>query len=65
MKTSRRIALIAAREVRRLAAMAAERAVRAESFHKQSSFRPLTDSETKAILGGRLWTALSDARHRT
>ena len=64
MKISRRIAAIAAREVKRLAAIAAERAVRAEGFHKQPSFRPLTDTETEAILGGRLWTALSGARRR-
>ena len=64
MKVNRRIAVVAAREVKRLAAIAAERAVRAESFHKQPSFRRLTDSETEAILGGRLWTALSGARRR-
>jgi hypothetical protein len=57
MKTSRRIAAIAAREVKRLAAVAAERTARAESFHKQPSFRLLTEAETEVILGADSGTA--------
>ena len=64
MKTSRRIAAIAAREVKRLAAVAAERTARAESFHKQPSFRPLTEVEAEALLGVELLAALSGASRR-
>jgi hypothetical protein len=63
MKVSRRIAVIAAREVRRFVAMAAERATLPESVRKQRpSFRPLSDAETEAFLGIDLLAALSGAR---
>ena len=57
-------------EARRFLARAAKRAGR-QAFSSTyndcynaslpRSFRPLTDSETEAILGVRLWTALSGA----
>ena len=63
MKLSRRIAAITIREARRFAAVAAARAGRtAEPIRKQPSFRPLTDSETEALLGGELLAALSGVR---
>jgi hypothetical protein len=70
MKTSRRIAVIAAREIKRLVAQIAMRAAQAESTatcqvhltRSPPSFRPLTDSEAGALLGGELLAALSGAR---
>jgi hypothetical protein len=62
MKTSRRIAVIAAREVTRLAAIAAERAAQAESIRAAPSFRPLTAAETEALLGGELLASLNGMR---
>jgi hypothetical protein len=62
MKISHRIAAIAAREVKRLAAIAAERTARAGSFRKPPSFRPLTEAESEAILGVELLMALSGVR---
>ena len=65
MKVSRRIAATAAREIKRLAAIAAERATLPESVRKQRpSFRPLSDAETEALLGVELLPALSDVRRR-
>ena len=65
MKVSRRIAVLAAREVERFAAHVAERAAPAESIRKQRvSFRPLTAAEAEATLGGELLAALSDVCRR-
>ena len=65
MKVNRRIAVIAAREVKRLAAHAAMRAALPEGIRKQRpSFRPLTEAETEALLGVELLAALSDMRSR-
>jgi hypothetical protein len=64
-KVSRRIVVIAAREVNRLADHAAERAVRAEGTRSsRPSFLPLAEAETEALLGGELLAALSGARRR-
>jgi hypothetical protein len=68
MRLCYRIAAVR-RQVKRLVAIAAERAVRAErrrcaEIRAHSSFRPLTESETEAILGDNLLAALSDTRHR-
>jgi hypothetical protein len=63
MKVSRRIAVIAAREISRFVAVVAERAAQAES-RGSPSFRPLTEAEIEAILGGDLLAALSGARRR-
>ena len=63
--------VIAVVEAKRFLARAAQRAGRqaaSSTYHNcdnaslPPSFRPLTDSETEAILGVRLWTALSGAR---
>ena len=62
MKTSRRIAATAFREVRRFAARAAERSAqidRAKMPRSTSSFRPLTEAESEALLGDELLAALS------
>jgi hypothetical protein len=63
MRVSRRIAVIAGREVKRLAARAAMRASRKpESICAAPSFRPLTAAEAEMLLGGELLAALSGAR---
>ena len=55
MKVSRRIAVVAAREVKWLVAVAAMRAALPERIRNQRpSFRPLSEAETEAILGGEL-----------
>ena len=66
MKVPRRIAVLAAREVKRLVAVAAKRAGREEERTRKQrpSFRPLTDSETEALLGDELLAALSGALRR-
>ena len=61
-KTSRRIVVIAAREVKRFAAHAAMRAAQAESVRAVPSFRPLTEAETATILCGELLASLSGVR---
>ena len=65
MKTSRGIAVIAFREIRRFATITAERAAqidRAKMPRSTSSLRPLSEAETEAILGGELLAALSGVR---
>ena len=64
VKLSRRIAIIAAREVQRFVAAASERVAQAERAHghKRPSFRPLTEAETEAMLGGELLASLSGVR---
>ena len=65
MKVSRRIAVLAAREVKRLVALIAMRAAPPESIRKQRpTFRPLSEAETEACLGGELLAALSGAPRR-
>ena len=60
MKARRRIAIYIMIEVQRLAALVAKRAAQAESMRKQRvSFRPLTEAEIEAYLGGELLAALS------
>jgi hypothetical protein len=61
MKVSRRIA---AREVSQLVAVVGAPAALPESSRAASSSWPLTDTETKAILGGELLAALSGASPR-
>ena len=55
MKVSRRVAVIASREVKQLAARAVMRAALPKGVRKRRlSFRPLTEAESEAILGGEL-----------
>ena len=65
-EVSRRIAVIAAREVRRFVVMASMRAGRRPESIRGScpSFRPLTEAETEAYLGGELLAALSGVRRQ-
>ena len=65
MKTSRRIARVVLIEARRLAAIVAKRSAqidRAKMPRSTSSFRPLTEAESEALLGGELLAALSGVR---
>ena len=70
MKLSRRVAAIAAREIKQLVAQVAMRAAQAESTaacqvhltRSPPSFRPLTEAESEALLGGELLAALSGVR---
>ena len=64
MNVSFRIATIAAREVKRFASLAAERAGREADRIRDSrpTFRPLTAAEAEAMLGGELLAALSGVR---
>ena len=67
MRTRRRIRVvtaIAAREAKRFAALVAMRAGReaASSLKRRPGFRPLTEAEAEAILGGELLAALSGVR---
>ena len=65
MRVSRRIAVLAPREVKRLAAIAAERAAQAESVRiSRPSFRPLSEAETEAFLGIDLLAALGCTHKR-
>jgi hypothetical protein len=63
MKVCYRVAILR-RQVKRLAAIAAERAAQAEGIRGVPSFRRLTAAETKAFLGGELLAKLADV-HRS
>jgi hypothetical protein len=56
----RRIA-IARRAVRELVAIAEQRAAAADSKCAATSFRPLTDSETEALVGADLLATLAES----
>jgi hypothetical protein len=53
--TQRRITVIRW-QVKRLAAIAAERAAQAESIRGSDRFRPLTEAEAEALVGGEFLT---------
>jgi hypothetical protein len=59
MNIRRRIAVVR-REVKRLAAIAAERAAQAQSPRAAPSFRPLTEAETESIFSDDLLASLTD-----
>jgi hypothetical protein len=54
MKLRRRIVAAAHREIRRLAAITTARAAETENRLAAVTFRPLTESETEAIVGADL-----------
>ena len=58
MKVCFRIAAVR-RQVKRFAAIAAECAMEAESIHTAASFRPLSEAETEAIVGGDLLATIA------
>lgn len=62
MKLRRRVAAIR-RQVERLAAIAAERAVQAE-YVPRRNLRPLSEAESEALVGAELLAALGGARRR-
>jgi hypothetical protein len=63
MKVCYRVAGVC-RQVKRFAAIAAERAAQAERIRAAPSFRALAESETETILVDELPTALAGARRR-
>jgi hypothetical protein len=59
MKVRRRVVAVIRREVKRLATIAADRAVHARSVRAAPNFRPLTEGEAAAILGDALLAKLT------
>jgi hypothetical protein len=60
LKIRHRVAIIR-RQVKRLVAIAAERAVQAESPHATPSFRSLSEAEAESFLGNELLARLASA----